>query len=221
MPLGGAGLLGLASIDASELDPRLLEAELVIATDVTNVLCGPTGASATFGPQKGASPDDVALAGPCAWNAWPTLYDASLALTCQVLRAAARLEAWAPASLHSLARTSPGAPTSSPRPWGSTRVWSGASLVITGEGRLDWQTAYHKAPAVVANRASERGIPVLGVGGSLGPGWRKLYAEGFTVLSGMATGAVSVEEAMSRPSEHLFAATVRGLRALRRRGPLV
>ena len=98
---------------------------------------------------------------------------------------------------------------------------SGASLVITGEGRLDWQTAYHKAPAVVANRALERGIPVLGVGGSLGPGWRKLYAEGFTALSGMATGAVSVEDAMSRPSELLFAATVRGLRALRRRGPLV
>ena len=61
MPSGGVGLLELAGIDASALDPRLREAELVIATDVTNVLCGPAGASATFGPQKGASLDDIAL----------------------------------------------------------------------------------------------------------------------------------------------------------------
>ena len=121
MPPGGAGLLGLAGIDASELDPRLREAELVIATDVTNVLCGPAGASATFGPQKGASLDDVAI-WTVPWDAWPTLCAATLALTCRALPAVAQPEAWAPAWWLSLAHASPGAPTSSPKPWGSTRV---------------------------------------------------------------------------------------------------
>ena len=220
MPLGGAGLLGLAGIDASALEPRLREADLVIATDVTNVLCGSAGASATFGPQKGASLDDVAM------------LDRALGRMADVVRrdlgvdvasiagggAAGGMGAGLVAFLG--ARIAWGADIVAEAVGFDARL-SGASLVITGEGRLDWQTAYHKAPAVVANRAFERGIPVLGVGGSLGPGWRKLYAEGFTALSGMATGAVSVEDAMARPSELLFAATVRGLRALRRRAPLV
>ena len=213
---GGAGLLDLASLDASELDSRLRSAELVIATDVTNVLCGPAGAAATFGPQKGASPDDVAT------------LDSALARMADVARrdlgvdvsgiagggAAGGMGAGLVAFLG--ARIAWGADIVAEAVGLDARL-EGASLVVTGEGRLDWQTAYHKAPAAVANRAAARGIPVLGVGGSLGPGWRKLYAEGFTALAGMAKGAVTVEDAMARPGEHLVRAASRGLRAMRRR----
>ena len=219
LTLGGAGLLELAGIDASGLDARLRQAELVIATDVTNVLCGPAGASATFGPQKGASPDDVAH------------LDRALGHMADVVRRDLGVDVSSIAGGGAAGGMGAGlvAFLGARIAWGADIVaeavglderLEGASLAVTAEGRLDWQTAYHKAPAVVANRASARGIPVLGVGGSLGPGWRKLYAEGFTALSGMATGAVSIENAMARPSDHLLRATVRGLRSMRRRGQL-
>ncbi len=212
----GEGLLDLAAIDASGLDARLGDAELVIATDVTNVLCGPSGAAATFGPQKGATPDDVAT------------LDRALRRMADVARRDLGVDVSGIAGGGAAGGMGAGlvAFLGARIAWGADIVaeavaldarLEGASLVITGEGRLDWQTAYHKAPAVVANRASARGIPVLGVGGSLGPGWRKLYAEGFMALAGMATGAVTVEDAMARPSEHLKRATSRGLRAMLRR----
>ena len=212
---GGAGLLVLDHIDASGLDPRLRRTELVIATDVTNVLCGPSGAAATFGPQKGASPDDVAL------------LDRALAHMAEVVRRDLGVDVSGIAGGGAAGGMGAGlaALLGTRIAWGADIVCeavgldarlAGASLVITGEGCLDWQTAYHKAPAVVANRASTRGIPVLGVAGSLGPGWRRLYAEGFSVLSGMATRAVSVQEAMAHPRAHLTRATVRGLRRMQK-----
>lgn len=213
---GGAGLLDLAQIDADGLDARLADAELVIATDVTNVLCGPAGAAATFGPQKGASLEDVAT------------LDRALGRMADVARRDLGVDVSGIAGGGAAGGMGAGlvAFLGASIAWGADIVaaavgldarLNGASLALTGEGRLDWQTAYHKAPAVVANRASVRGIPVLGVGGSLGPGWRKLYAEGFTALAGMASTSVSVEEAMADPFEHLVRATLRGLRAMRGR----
>ena len=213
---GGGGLLDLARIAADGLDARLADAELVIATDVTNVLCGPSGAAATFGPQKGASPEDVAT------------LDRALGRMAEVTRRDLGVDVSGIAGGGAAGGMGAGlvAFLGASIAWGADIVaeavgldarLDGASLALTGEGRLDWQTAYHKAPAVVANRASARGIPVLGVGGSLGPGWRKLYAEGFTALAGMASGTVSVEDAMAEPYEHLVRATLRGLRAMRRR----
>ena len=215
---GGAGLLELDRIDASGLDARLREAELVVASDVTNVLCGPAGAAATFGPQKGATPEDVAL------------LDRALRRMADTARRDLGVDVSGIAGGGAAGGMGAGlvAFLGARIAWGGDIVaeavgldarLDGAALAVTGEGRLDWQTAYHKAPAVVANRASARGIPALGVGGSLGPGWRKLYAEGFTALAGMASGAVSVEDAMASPREHLVRATARGLRAVRGRSP--
>ena len=212
--LGGQALLNLKAIDLSGIDPRLQETDLIIATDVTNPLCGPTGASATFGPQKGASPGDVAT------------LDSALAHLAGILKkdigvavmdmpgggAAGGMGAGLVAFLGAKIE------------WGADIVCetvgldghlANADLVITGEGRLDWQTAYNKAPRAVARRAAARSIPVLGVAGSLGPGWRSLYKEGFTVLSGMVSKTVSVDDAIGYPEVHLGNATVRGLRRLR------
>ena len=184
---------------------------------MTNVLCGPAGAAATFGPQKGASPDDV------------TTLDRALGRMAEI----ACRDLGVDVSRSAGGGAAGGMGAGMVAFLGARIVWGadvvaeavgldarldGASLAITGEGRLDWQTAYHKAPVVVADRARARGVPVLGVGGSLGPGWRKLYAEGFTALAGMASGSGLVEEAMAYPYEHLVRATKQGLRALRRRG---
>lgn len=213
---GGAGLLDLDRIDASGLDPRLRNTELVIATDVTNVLCGPAGAAATFGPQKGASPAGVAL------------LDRALGRMAGVARRDLGVDVSGIAGGGAAGGMGAGmvAFLGARILWGADIVTGavgldvrldGASLTVTGEGCLDWQTAYHKAPVVVANRARMRGVPVLGVGGSLGPGWRKLYAEGFTALTGMASRSVSVKEAMAAPYEHLVRAALRGLRAMQQR----
>lgn len=165
---GGGGLAELARADLSELDPRLATVELVLASDVDNPLTGPKGAPAVYGPQKGASPDDV-----------ETL-DAALAHYAQVLEAAVGSKAAAYAA-------APGAGAAGGIGYGAlligARFQAGievmldvlgfapalerAELVITGEGSLDEQTLHGKAPAGVAAAARAAGKEVVAVCGRL------------------------------------------------------
>ncbi|POX61503.1 glycerate kinase [Streptomyces sp. Ru62] len=168
VPPGGGGLAGLARADLSGLDPRLSSVELVLASDVDNPLTGPKGAPAVYGPQKGASPDDV-----------ETL-DAALAHFAKVLEA----EAGSRAAEYAAA---PGAGAAGGIGYGAlllgARFRPGievmldvlgfapalerASLVITGEGSLDEQTLHGKAPAGVAAAARAAGKEVVAVCGRL------------------------------------------------------
>ncbi|MGQ5638274.1 MULTISPECIES: glycerate kinase [unclassified Streptomyces] len=165
---GGGGLADLARADLSGLDPRLSSVELVLASDVDNPLTGPKGAPAVYGPQKGASPDDV-----------DTL-DAALAHFAKVLEAEAGPDAARYAA-------SPGAGAAGGIGYGAlllgARFRPGiqvmldvlgfapalerASLVITGEGSLDEQTLHGKAPAGVAAAARAAGKEVVAVCGRL------------------------------------------------------
>ncbi len=168
VPPGGGGLAGLATADLSDLDPRLTEVELVLASDVDNPLTGPKGAPAVYGPQKGASPDDVAA------------LDNALAHLAKVLEGQAGPNAAKYAA-------SPGAGAAGGIGYGAlllgARFRPGievmldvlgfapalarATLVITGEGSLDEQTLHGKAPAGVAAAARARGIEVVAVCGRL------------------------------------------------------
>ncbi|MEU3096696.1 glycerate kinase [Streptomyces sp. NPDC006967] len=165
---GGAGLAELASADLSGLDPRLASAGIVLASDVDNPLTGPKGAPAVYGPQKGASPEDV---GPL---------DAALAHFAKVLEetAGARAAEYA---------ASPGAGAAGGIGFGALLLGAGfrpgievmlevlgfapalerADLVITGEGSLDEQTLHGKAPAGVATAARAAGKEVIAVCGRL------------------------------------------------------
>ncbi|MEU3885685.1 glycerate kinase [Streptomyces sp. NPDC029041] len=168
VPPGGGGLAGLATADLSRLDPRLAEIELVLASDVDNPLTGPKGAPAVYGPQKGASPDDVAA------------LDAALAHFAQVLQGPAGSKAAEYAA-------SPGAGAAGGIGYGAlllgARFRPGievmldvlgfasalerADLVITGEGSLDEQTLHGKAPAGVAAAARAADKDVVAVCGRL------------------------------------------------------
>ncbi|MFE2261376.1 glycerate kinase [Streptomyces griseosporeus] len=168
VPPGGGGLAELASADLSGLDPRLAEVELVLASDVDNPLTGPKGAPAVYGPQKGASPDDVAA------------LDAALAHYAKVLEEAAGPRAAEYAA-------SPGAGAAGGIGYGAlllgARFRPGievmldvlgfapalerAQLVITGEGSLDEQTLHGKAPAGVAAAARAADKEVVAVCGRL------------------------------------------------------
>ncbi|MEU9593972.1 glycerate kinase [Streptomyces sp. NPDC048219] len=165
---GGGGLAEVASADLSGLDPRLADVELVLASDVDNPLTGPKGAPAVYGPQKGASPEDVQA------------LDAALAHFAKVLEGTVGARAAEYAA-------SPGAGAAGGIGYGAlllgARFRAGievmldvlgfapalerAELVITGEGSLDEQTLHGKAPAGVAAAARAAGKEVVAVCGRL------------------------------------------------------
>ncbi|WP_079165774.1 glycerate kinase [Streptomyces sp. NRRL S-31] len=195
VPPGGGGLAELARADLSGLDPRLSSVELVLASDVDNPLTGPKGAPAVYGPQKGASPEDVAA------------LDAALAHFAKVLEAEAGPRAAEYAA-------SPGAGAAGGIGYGAlllgARFRPGievmldvlgfapalerASLVITGEGSLDEQTLHGKAPAGVAAAARAAGKEVVAVCGRLALSAEALAGAGI----GAAYPLTSVEPDVSK-----------------------
>ncbi|MDH6213324.1 glycerate kinase [Streptomyces pseudovenezuelae] len=180
VPPGGGGLAELASADLSDLDPRFASVELVLASDVDNPLTGPKGAPAVYGPQKGASPDDVEA------------LDAALAHYAKVLEdsvgAKAAEYAVAPGAgaaggigygaLLLGARFRPGIEVMLDV-LGFAAALEHADLVITGEGSLDEQTLHGKAPAGVATAARAAGKEVVAVCGRLGLQPQALGQAGF------------------------------------------
>ncbi|MGH3952364.1 MAG: glycerate kinase, partial [Pseudonocardiaceae bacterium] len=161
LPPGGAALDRLNRVDITGLHPDVADAEIVVASDVDNPLLGPHGAAAVYGPQKGATPEQVRL------------LDAALSRLVDVLgahEAARRPGAGAAGGVGFAALAVLGAAL---RPGidylldlvGFHRFLPDASVVITGEGSLDAQTLHGKAPAGVAAAARAAGIPVVAVAG--------------------------------------------------------
>jgi glycerate kinase len=214
LPPGGAALARLARIDVSGLDPRLAAVEVIAACDVTNPLCGPRGASAVYGPQKGATPAMVAE------------LDAALAHYAVALRrdlgdevaevpgagAAGGLGAGLLAFLH--AQLQPGAAMVL-EALDFERVLAGAALVFTAEGRLDEQTAYGKAVGAVAAAAQRHGVPVIVLAGGLAPGYDALYARGVSAVVPLPDGPLTLDEGMARAGELVTAAAERAMRLIR------
>ncbi|MEV5375305.1 glycerate kinase [Streptomyces nondiastaticus] len=160
---GGAALAGLATADLSGLDPRLRAVELVLASDVDNPLTGPAGAAAVYGPQKGASADDVALL-DAALAHYAAVLDGGALAGAAGAGAAGGLGYGALAGLGAVFR--PGIEVMLDV-LGFAGALAGADLVITGEGSLDAQTLRGKAPAGVAAAARARGVRVVAVCGRL------------------------------------------------------
>lgn len=194
LPAGGVALARLAHISLEQLDPRLAQVRFEIAADVNNPLCGPHGASSIFGPQKGASPEQVAQ------------LDAALghfADHCaQVLRQDVRDEpgSGAAGGLGFAAKAFLGAQF---RPGvevvaelvGLDDAVRGADLVITGEGRFDAQTLRGKTPFGVAHIAQRQGVPVIVIAGTLGDGYEQMYAHGVDAAFALPSGPMSLEQA--------------------------
>ena len=214
LPPGGAALARLARIDVSGLDSKVAQASIAIATDVTNPLCGPTGASAVYGPQKGATPEvvkelDAALA-----------HYASIVKRDLGLDLAERPGAGAAGGLGYGLMVFLGAEIKSGidlvcDALQFDRYLEGVDLVIVGEGRIDASTIYNKAPIGVARRAKTRRIPVLAVAGSAGPGYEAVLKAGIDSVASMVSGSVTLEYAMAHAHEVLRDATAEGLRGMR------
>ena len=217
---GGAGLLGvlgawyqgssgtplpgpiadLSVVDLAGLDPRLAELELRIACDVTNPLLGDRGAAATYAPQKGAWPEDVV-----ALEAWLTRF-------ADLLEKAAGTKARGLPGAGAAGGTSFGLLCVAPRmrsfelvpgidvvmeETDFTERLKGVDLVVTGEGRIDEQTAFGKTALGVARRAAAAGVPCLAVGGGITPEGVAALAKVGAVTMPMTDRPMTLQKAMS------------------------
>ncbi|WZB70045.1 glycerate kinase [Achromobacter xylosoxidans] len=196
LPPGGGALARIASIDVQGLDPRLAGARIDVASDVDNPLCGPQGASHVFGPQKGATPAQVhgldqaleRFADICARSLGVDHRDAPGA------GAAGGLGFAAKAFLD--ARFRPGVDIVAEL-GGLAQAVEGATLVFTGEGRMDAQTLRGKTPAGVARIARQAGVPVVALAGSLGEGYEALHACGISAAFSLAPGPITLQQALN------------------------
>jgi glycerate kinase len=199
---GGAALARLARIDASGLDPRVREAEFRIACDVDNPLVGPRGASAVFGPQKGASPEMVRQ------------LDAALAHYADIVRrdlgqdiaqmpgagAGGGIAGAMVVFLNGQLRPGIEIVTEAV---GLDAAVRDADLVVTGEGRIDGQTVNGKTPMGVARVARRHGKPVVAIGGSLANDADAVHAHGIEVVVAAVARPCSVAEALAAAEDNL------------------
>jgi glycerate kinase len=165
-PLRGGRLADIAALDITGLDARLMQARFDIACDVDNPLCGARGAAAVFGPQKGASPDDVVYLDGGLRHLYDLLENAWGQSVAERPGAGAAGGLGAAFLLALRGGLRPGVDVVM-EAVGLEAALGGATVAVTGEGRLDEQTLFGKAPAGVARVARSLGVPVIAVGGSL------------------------------------------------------
>lgn len=213
---GGGALAGLATIDVTGLDPRLSACRIDVACDVTNPLTGPTGASAVFGPQKGATPAMVAQLDASLERLSECLLR-DLGVAVRDLKgggAAGGLGAGLHAFLGAVLQ--PGIDIVM-RATGLERHIADADLVVTGEGRIDGQTVNGKTPVGVAGLAKRFGKPVVALAGSLGADADVVHDHGLDAIFSVLCRPCSLDEALVEAERNLQR-TARNLAAAIRLG---
>ncbi|WP_026485991.1 glycerate kinase [Caldanaerobius polysaccharolyticus] len=211
--LGGINLKNLHHIDMSELDKRINDVEVLVACDVDNPLCGPRGASAVYGPQKGATPEMVIR------------LDEALAHFADVVKKDLGIDIM----------NMPGAGAAGGAGGGLVAFLGaclqpgiklvcdavnldeqlkGADLVITGEGKIDGQTAHGKTPVGVASYAKRHGVPVFAIGGMLGEGYEVLHDYGIDALFDINPRTMTLSESIKESPENLEKVTEEIMRAI-------
>ena len=205
---GGGSLAEICQIDTTGLDPRLKNTEIVVACDVDNPLCGTRGASAVFGPQKGATPEMVQQ------------LDAGLAKYASCARQATGRDVAEKAGAGAAGGLGAGLMFFTPaqlKPGveivldavGFSDVVRDADFVITGEGRTDFQTAFGKAPVGVAKVAKAHGAPVFCISGGLGDGADDVLAQGIDAVMSICDRPLSLEECMAAGAQLIEPAAAR------------
>ena len=210
-PLTGARLADVAAVDLAGLAPKLAGCRIEVARDVDNPLLGPAGAAAVYGPQKGATPEDVAR------------LERNLKKSADIVESATARAV----------RESPGAGAAGGAGFGlcaflGARLRSGVDLVmearelagalrgarlcLTGEGRLDGQTSRGKVISGVARLAAGEGVPVVAIVGALEPPLDPLWAAGLTSAFSLCPGPTTLEEALVHAAAWTADVTERALR---------
>ncbi|EOV0677548.1 glycerate kinase [Cronobacter dublinensis] len=209
---GGASLAALEYIEMSGLDPQLAHTRFTVACDVDNPLCGAKGASAIFGPQKGATPEMVAQ------------LDAALrrfGVTLEAITGKSIISAPGAGAAGGMGAALLGMLNAQLRPGidivtetlGLAQAVRDADLVITGEGRLDSQSIHGKTPVGVARVAKQFQRPVVAIAGSLTPDYQVVHEHGIDAAFSVLDRIVTLEEALDDAARNLRV-TARNVAAL-------
>lgn len=200
---GGEALAQLKKIDTSQVHPLLSQCQIDVACDVDNPLCGERGASAIFGPQKGATPEIV------------TLLDNTLGYFADVITESGfedyRLESGAGAAggmglgakVFLNAELKPGIEIVM-ETVGFAEKLNGADLVITGEGRIDGQTVFGKTPMGVLKQANLKGIATIGIAGSLGKEADAILAHGMLAIFPIIPALDNLDNVLAQAENNLI-----------------
>ncbi len=213
LPWGGAALAKLNRIDISGLDSRLAECEVITACDVTNPLCGEQGASRIYGPQKGATEEmcqqlDEALAN------YAKVIKRDLGINVMEIPGAGAAGGLGAGLIAFLGTKLVSGIEIVSEVVRLTDYLKEASLVFTGEGKLDPSTLFGKAVAGVAAKAKALHIPVIVIAGEVAGDSNKLYQNGIDVALSIAPGPISLSESMTNAGKLIADAAERALRLI-------
>lgn len=199
----GSDLGRVATIDVSGLHPAVAQAEITVMCDVTNPLTGPDGATYTFGKQKGGTPEILDRM-EADMKHYAAVVRETLGRDVDAIPgagAAGGLGAALCGFLH--ANLKSGIETVLDL-IDFDGLLEGVDLVITGEGRIDWQSAFGKVPSGIGMRCKRKGIPAVAIVGGMGNGADKIYEFGVESIIPTINGAMEIEEALER-AEELYA----------------
>ena len=210
----GRDLAKVASIDISGLDERVKSAKITVMCDVTNPLCGKDGATWTFGKQKGATPEiqEELEKGMCSYR---DVIKETFGIDCDEIPGAgaagglgAALRVFLKGEMKS------GIETVLELIRFDERL-EGVDLVVTGEGRTDWQSCFGKVMQGVGMHAKAKGVPVLGLSGSLGKNAMDICDCGISSLMTTVNAPMPLSEALERAEELYYEGALRMFRFVR------
>lgn len=210
----GSDLAKVADIDVSGLDPAVKEAEITVMCDVTNPLTGPDGATYTFGKQKGGTPEilDELEAG---MKNYAAVMRNKLGIDVETKAGAGAAGGLGAALFGFLDATLKSGIDTVLDLIDFDGLLEGTDLVVTGEGRIDWQSAFGKVPSGIGQRCKARGIPAVAIVGGMGQGADKIFEYGIDSILPTINGAMDIQEACDRAEELYAGAAERMFRLLK------
>lgn len=192
---GGQGLIEIAHIDLSGLDPRLKTVSIDVACNMHNLLCGERGVARVFGPQKGATPEQVRLLEQGVAH-YASMIRRDVGRDVRFIPGGgasgglgAGLHAFLGATLHNRYAVVM-------HYLDLDRHLASADLIITAEGAIDEQTPYGKIPTEVARRAQRHNVPVIALAGTVGAGAEANYTCGIAAFQSIVRGPCSLDDAI-------------------------
>ncbi len=207
----GKDLINVATIDVSGMDKRIADTKITVMCDVTNPLCGPKGATWTFGAQKGASVEmqQELEKGMCNYR---DVIKNTFGIDCDTIQGAGAAGGLGSAlKVYLKGDMKSGIETVLDLIHFDERL-EGVDLVVTGEGRTDWQSCFGKVMQGVGEHAKAKGVPVLGLSGGLGKDAMDICKHGVCSLMTTVNGPMPIEEAIERAEELYYEGAVRMFR---------
>ena len=210
----GSDLEKVASVDVSGLHPAVAETKFTVMCDVNNPLTGPDGATYTFGKQKGGTPEilDRLEAG---MKSYAKVAGEALGKDIDHIAGAGAAGGMGAALCGFLnAGLKSGIETVLDL-IGFDEMLEGVDLVVTGEGRIEWQSAFGKVPSGIGMRCKKKGVPAVAIVGGMGNGAEKIYEFGVESIIPTINGAMDINEALERAEELYKGAADRMFRFLK------